>query len=130
MQPTFVSIVGAALVLGCSSGIAEPATPFLRGVITSRAPILIGVQDGAATRVDSIPAMFVDGRGIWPAPEPCAAQALFAIGSGTQVIHQGVPTDTAQLVVGQRVAVWITGVVLESCPPQAGATRVVLEETQ
>jgi hypothetical protein len=130
MQSIFVCTISAALVLGCNSGISEPAAPFLRGVITSRAPILIGVQDGAGTRVDSIPAMFVDGRGIWPAPEPCAAQARFAIGSGTQVIHQGVPTDTAQLVVGQRVVVWVNGVVLESCPPQAGATRVVLEETR
>lgn len=99
--------------------------PFLRGIITSREPIRVGGQSG----LNAIPAMFVDGRGIWPASEPCAAQARFSI-SGAEVVRNGIAVDTAQLAVGQIVSVWVHGVVLESCPPQAGASRVVLEDTR
>ena len=122
--------MSAALALGCGSGISDSEPPFIRGIITSRAPIVYGVQDGPATRLDSIPAMFVDGVGIWPAPEPCAAQARLAIGGKPQVSRHGVPADTGQLAIGQRVTVWISGVLLESCPPQADAVRVVLEDTR
>lgn len=126
MRAFIVGATTVALVLGCASATSEANPPFLRGVITSRAPKLIGVQNG----VDSIPAMFVDGRGIWPASEPCAAQAQLTIASGTQVLRNGERADTAQLVVGQRVTVWVDGVVLESCPPQAGASKVVLEDSR
>jgi len=128
MRRLLVCSMGIALVSACGSGISDSEPPFLRGLITSRAPIVHGVRDGTGTRLDSIPAMFVDGVGIWPASEPCAAQARLAIGSTIQVLRQGVPVDTGQLSVGRRVIVWISGVVLESCPPQAGAVRVVLED--
>jgi hypothetical protein len=128
MRHSLVWSAGIALTLACGSTPLGPEQPFLRGVITSRAPILVGVQVAGATKLDSIPAMFVDGVGIWPAPEPCAARARFTIGTQTRVFRHDVGVDTAQLVVGQRVAVWITGVVLESCPPQASASRVVLDE--
>ncbi len=130
MKRLLVCSMSAALAVACRSGISDPEPPFLSGRITSRAPIVYGVQDGTTTRLDSIPAMFVDGVGIWPASEPCAAQARLAIGGSTQVLRQGVPVDTGQLVVGQRVTVWISGIVLESCPPQAGAVRVVLEDAR
>jgi hypothetical protein len=130
MKRLLVCSISIAPVLACGSGISDSEPPFLRGRITSRAPIVYGVQDATGTRLDSIPAMFVDGVGIWPASEPCAAQARLAIGGNTQVLRQGVPVDTGQLAIGRRVAVWISGVVLESCPPQAGAVRVVLEDTR
>lgn len=114
----------ALLSPACASSVAHSEAPFLRGIITSRAPILMGVGGG----IDTLPAMFVDGVGIWPAVEPCAAQARLAIGGRTLVLRHGMPVDTAQLVVGQRVAVWIGNAVLESCPPQASAIRVVLED--
>ena len=126
MQPYFVCTISAALALGCGSATSAIDPPFLRGIITSRAPTVIGVQSGA----DSIATMFVDGRGIWRASEPCAAQGWFFIGSNTQAFRNGVPVDTSQLVVGQRVTVWVKGIVLESCPPQAGASKVVLEDAQ
>jgi hypothetical protein len=123
-------VSAAALVLACAKSPTGPDRPFLRGTITSRASILFGVQDGTGVRLDSIPAMFVDGVGIWPASEPCAAQARFSINGGTQVLRGRVRADTGQLRVGRRVTVWSTGVVLESCPPQAYAARVLLEDPQ
>ena len=123
MRRILVCSISAALALACRSDLADSEAPFLRGTITSRAPIVYGGQYG----LDSIPAMFVDGVGIWPAAEPCAAQARLSIGRNTQVSRRGVPVDTGQLAIGQRVTVWISGVVLESCPPQASAVRVVLE---
>ena len=121
-------LVAAAFIAGCE-GATPSEPPFLRGTITSRAAIRYGVQDAAgATRIDSFPAMFVDGVGIWPAREPCAAQARLGIGGRTEVLRDGLPVDTGQLIVGRRVSVWITGVVLQSCPPQAGAARVVLHD--
>jgi hypothetical protein len=121
MRVSFVWIVGAALLAGCGSPTSETAAPFLRGVITSRAPVRID-------SLHSFPSMFVDGWGMWPASERCAAQAHFGIGSSTKVFRHGQPVDTGQLVVGQQVAVWTTGIVLESCPPQTGAAKVVLED--
>jgi len=121
-------ILGAILVVGCQGDITRPDSPFLRGMITSRAPIRVGVAGGTGTRIDSIPAMLVDGRGIWPARMPCAAKARFAISNHTEVLYHGHPADTGQLRVGRRVSVWITGYILDACPPQATAARVTLED--
>ncbi|MEO6197757.1 MAG: hypothetical protein ABIP58_06570 [Dehalococcoidia bacterium] len=124
--PILVGLI--ILTVACTSTVTEPGDPFLRGVITSRASSLHGVQDGTGVRIDSVPAMFVDGVGIWPAAEPCAAQARFFIGGDTEVYSGNVRADTGQLRIGRRVTVWATGVVLQSCPPQTGATRVLLED--
>jgi uncharacterized Zn-binding protein involved in type VI secretion len=122
-------LIAAILVVSCRSDITPSEPPFLRGIITSRAAFLYGVQDGTGTRIDSVPAMFVDGVGIWPASEPCAAQAKLAISGQTEVLRNGFPADTGQLTIGQKVSVWITAIVLRSCPPQASAARVVLEDS-
>jgi hypothetical protein len=129
MSRLLIGIVPAALVLACASP-TDPDRPFLRGTITSRASQLFGVQDGTGVRLDSIPAMFVDGVGIWPAREPCAAQARLVIDGGTRVFRGRVRADTGQLTVGRRVTVWNTGIVLESCPPQAYAARVLIEDPE
>lgn len=61
--------------------------------------------------------------------EPCARKAFFGIGGTTRVEWRtGAPADTGALTVGRRVSVWISGWILQSCPPQAGATTVVIED--
>ena len=126
MTRLIIGMTPVVLALACSGDTTAPEDSFLRGVITSRAPQLYGVQDGAGVRIDSVPAMFVDGGA------SCARQAHLSIGSETEVFREVagelVPADTGQLVLGRRVTVWIDGVVLQSCPPQAGATRVLLEK--
>jgi hypothetical protein len=115
-----------ALTVACGSSTTEPDADFLRGVITSRASTLYGVQDESGVRIDSTPTMLVDGG------EPCGAKARFSIGGETQVFRRVagalVRADTGQLVIGRRVTVWIEGLVLMSCPIQAGASRVLLED--
>jgi len=69
--------------------------------------------------------MFVDGVDIWPAAEPHAARTKSALDGQTWVFRAGMRVDTAQLVVGKRVTVWISGMVPESCPP---AARVLLDD--
>ena len=117
--------IPVALVFACSGDTTAPDSSSLRGVITSRAPQLYGVQDEAGVRIDSVPAMFVKGGG------SCARQASLSIGSQTEVFRQVegelVRSDTGQLVVGRHITVWIDGVVMASCPPQAAAGRIVLE---
>src|SRR3954451_14261284 len=125
MTQLIICMIPVALVVACSGDTTAPDSSFLRGVITSRAPQLYGVQDESGVRIDSVPAMFVDGGG------SCDRQAVLSIGSQTEVFHQVqgelVRSDTAQLVIGRRITVWIDGVVQASCPPQASAGRVLLE---
>jgi hypothetical protein len=121
-----------ALALACSNMMA-PEDAFVGGVITSRAAKRYGVQDETGVRTDSVPAMFVEGAGTWPRRDGCAAQAYLLIGGETEVFRRVggelVRADTGQLVVGRRVTVWIDGgLVLSSCPPEAAAIRVLLEE--
>jgi hypothetical protein len=126
MTRLIICMTPVALALGCSGDITAPEGSFVRGVITSRAPQLYGVQDEAGVRIDSVPAMFVKGGG------SCAHQAYLSIGSQTEVFRQVegelVRADTGQLVVGRLITVWVDGVVFASCPPQASASRVLLEE--
>jgi hypothetical protein len=125
MTRLIVCMTPVALALACSGDTTAPEDSFLRGVITSRASQLYGVQDEAGVRIDSVPAMFVKGGG------SCAEQAYLSIGGQTEVFRQVegelVRADTGQLVLGRRITVWIDGVVLQSCPPQASASRVLLE---
>ena len=123
MVPRRLALFLAVVVPLCGCDIGND--PYLRGVITSRAPKTLGKVGGG---VDSIPAMFVDGTGIWPAPRPCSAMATLWIGSRTQVWRHGMPSDTAQLKVGRRVTVYITGFEETSCPPSAAAARVDIED--
>lgn len=129
MSHRLACLLAAIVIVGCRSDVTSPEPPFLRGIITSRAAMRYGVRDGTGTRIDSVPAMFVDGVGIWPASEPCAAQARFTISGQTEVLRNRVPADTGQLTIGRKVSVWVTGPVWESCPPQAYAARVVLERS-
>jgi hypothetical protein len=126
MTRLIICMIPVALTFACSGDTTAPDSSFLRGVITSRAPQLYGVQDeSGGVRIDSVPAMFVKGGG------SCDRQAFLSIGSQTEVFRQVegelVRADTGQLVLGRRITVWIDGVVQASCPPQASAGRVLLE---
>lgn len=118
--------IAAVLVIGsvcCSQRTTDPGAPFLRGIITSRESF----HAGAGGRADSASAILVDGTSLHPGLEPCQAQARFHVGRSTQIVRDGAPGDMGALLVGRRVAVWITGPVRESCPPQADAARIEIE---
>lgn len=123
MRRALIAAVVVTGIAACSQRTTDPGAPFLRGIITSREPFLFG----AGGRVDSAPAILVDGTSLHPGLEPCQAQAKFGIGRSTQIVRDGAPSDMGALVVGRRVAVWITGPVRESCPPQADAARIEVE---
>lgn len=105
-----VLLLSAAALVACSEVPTRSDTPFVEGTITQR----------TASRY------FVDGGG------DCSTKASLWIDGHTRVLrksgHYLVPADTGQLLLGRRVAVWVDGVVLESCPLQAGASKVVLDQ--
>ena len=102
-------LLSLAGLLACSDVPTTSDLPFVQGTITHR----------------RASGFFVDGGG------DCTTKATLWIDSHTRVLRRAgqyiVPADTGDLVTGRRVAVWVDGVVLESCPPQAGASRVLLE---
>jgi hypothetical protein len=106
-----LSLLLLAAFAACSNIPTNPGGPFVRGMITFRTQST----------------MFVDGGG------DCSTKASLWIDRHTVVFRPVgrylVGADTGQLVIGRRVSAWISGVVLESCPPQAGATKVVLEDS-
>jgi len=99
-----------AALVACTDVPTTSELPFVEGTITLR------------TRAGFV----VDGGG------DCTTKASLWIDSHTRVLRRAgqylVAADTGQLLPGRRVQVWIGGIVLESCPPQAGATRVVLQD--
>ena len=102
---------------------------FLAWRITIPRSVVYGVQDGAGVRLDSTPAMFVDGVRPGAPTEPCMSRAQFWFSGDTRVLRNGALADTSELRVGRRVAVWSQGIVLESCPPQASAVVVMIEQS-
>jgi hypothetical protein len=83
---------------------------------------LLDVQTPNGVQLDSYPRMLVIGG------PSCDSQAYFSLGSVRRLWYaDGRAADTAALTVGAQVTVWATGVVLESCPPQAGADEVQID---
>jgi len=125
MTRLLICMTFVALSLACSGGTTAPDGSFLQGVITSREPLLFGVADERGPRTDSVPAMFVVGGG------SCDRKAHVSIGGQTEVFRRVdgkfVRADTGQLVLWRRITVWFDGPVLASCPPIAGAGRVLIE---
>lgn len=122
MRPALIAAVIVGVV-SCSQRTTDPGAPFLRGIITSRESFGADTADRAGMAA----AILVDGTSLHPALTPCQAQARIDVGRSTQVVRDGTPSDVGALVVGRRVAVWITGPVRESCPPQAEAARIEIE---
>lgn len=93
---------------------------FQTGTITSRAPIVIAQ--------DSVPAMFVVDDTSFSS-RPCTNATRFFLTRDTRVLHHdGTLADTAGLVLGRRVSVFIreNESIFESCPPVTTAAKVIL----
>ena len=97
--------------------------PFIRGHITSREPHRFGVRaPGGRDSIALVPQAFVEGD---------SGRAAVFIGDSTRIIdHIGRFATEHALVVGTLVTVWVTGPVLLSSPPMAGATVIRIEPRQ
>jgi len=63
------------------------------------------------------------------ARKPCGHATLFTIGSDTRVLNEnGARMDTSALAIGRRVSVFVMDntIILESCPPETFADKVVV----
>ena len=122
---TTASLSTISLLAACASGPSGPTVdqPFY-GTITSRAARHFTTTAGS----DSAPQMLVENPpGVWSiSHQDCDRAAWFTISGVTKVTYDGQSADTSWLTVGRRVAVRSDGNVLESCPPQTGATEVML----
>lgn len=118
----FVACSSRDAPLGPDTGAPiDGEVPWISGVIASRRPA--GSDGSPAAR------LLVAGppRASLPA---CAASAYINYDQATTVMHRsGEPADAAALIAGRSVSVWITGIILDSCPSQAAATRIVIEDT-
>ena len=95
-----------ACLLACH-GSTTPPGPYVTGTITSRAP-----WGG--------PGMLVDGG------TGCGGPFVILVGPPPVYDSIGTALDTAALIVGRRVAVWVKGVIEESCPERMGAEKIVV----
>ena len=79
---------------------------------------------GRITQVGHAWGYLVEGT---PGPGHQEDRAYVDVRGASILRRDGAPADASALVVGQRVSVWITGIVRESYPVQVDATVVVLE---
>ena len=108
--------------------------PYIRGVITSRDPLRMGVKDQAGQlHIVSIPQMLVAEDSSSNSPFLALGRRRgriwLAFDSTTCVVNREgkkIPTDS--LTVGRRVAAWVSENILTSYPPQGGATKVVIDD--
>ena len=116
------------LVAGCAEPTAPRSPPMLRGTITSREPTFIGITVADGIHIDTVPRMLVEAvPGAGPGPMCDQAVQFFITGRTFVRAPLGTPSDTSQLMVGRRVAVWAFGIRLDSCPAQTHADTVQLE---
>ena len=115
-------------IAACSRHPNDPGDrPYLTGVITSRAPLVVGVRDGDSTRLMTYPrARVTDST---KSAEECAQSIIVTFSVLTPLTRRsGAPADTGALQLGQRVSVWTDDLLLDSCPPQTGALRFLIED--
>jgi len=121
--------VAVALALGLCACITDPqsaGSPF-EGIVTSRAPRLVGIPTAAGVRIDSLPAMVVEVDPTEPVDPRCSNVSHHGLGAVQELrFSNGLPAHLSDLVIGARVRVWWSGVQNDSCPPQRGADRVVI----
>ena len=86
MRVVIQVLVVTVLSAGSDVGVA-PSDPFWRGTITSRDPMLVGVQDGSGVRVDSIPRLLLEDPLRWYV-EPCARRMWFVFDDSTRVLDR------------------------------------------
>ena len=104
-------VLALLALAGCSDLTAPSEPAFLQGRITRLA--------------DASRGYLVEGT---PAPGRTESRAYFRVTGSTTLLHRaGERARVSDLVVGQTVSLWITGVILDSDPPQVTARVVVLE---
>jgi hypothetical protein len=110
MRPVYCLALMLATAVGCTDPIpSEP--PTLRGTITgSTSGRFLVVAPGGEAACDH------------------TQRAQVTVGDASIRRRSGGSATTSDLVVGTTVSVWITGSILESCPPIVFATVVVIEE--
>lgn len=95
---------------------------------TSPAAALIGEPSfltGAITEAGNSWGYRIKGE---PGTNYKTTEAYFSVQSTTTIQHlDGTPATAAELVVGRRMSLWITGPIAESYPPQVTARAIVLE---
>lgn len=103
--------LGLLAFAGCSDATAPPEPAFLQGRITRLA--------------DESRGYLVEGT---PGPGHRVDRAYFRVTGRTTLLHRvGGRARVSDLVVGRTVSLWITGVVLDSDPPQVTPRVLVLE---
>lgn len=109
--------------------------PYIRGVITSRDPLRMGVKDQTGQlHIVSIPQMLVaedsSNNTAFLAPGRRRKRIWLAFDSTTCVVNrEGKRLSTDSLTIGRRVAAWVSENILTSYPPQGGATKVVVNDS-
>ena len=99
----------ALLAAACSRGTAPgDGAPFITG------PVVAVLEDGRIQVADG--------------SDSTRCGAVAGLGRSTRVLaRDGGPRARTAIAAGQRVSVWITGTVRESCPAQVDARVVVIE---
>jgi len=115
---------------GCHNPL-ESDPPYIRGVITGRDLGRVGVRESdGIVRVIEYPRTLVEEDPTAPlwAGTP-KSQVSWGTETHIKFRGDGVATE-ADLKVGEKVSVWITGAALGSYPTQVGATRIIIEKQQ
>jgi hypothetical protein len=100
--------------------------PYITGVVTARLATVLGGQARDSSRPAFPRARITDST---RSAERCAQSLVVTYSVETPLSRRsGAPVDTGALQVGQRVSVWTEGLFLDSCPPQTGAVRLVVED--
>jgi hypothetical protein len=111
MRPIYVLAVVLALAIGCTHPIPSEA-PTIRGAITGSTNYgLMVIAPGGEAACDH------------------TQRSQVAVGEASIRRRSGGSASISDLVVGTTVSVWITGVILESCPPIVTAEFVVIEDS-
>jgi hypothetical protein len=117
VRASLAVFLGIGALAGCRSAAASGPKPalatgpyFIRGEITQAGQAwgtLVRGEPGTSYRV---------------------TEAFFRTSSETLIRHaNGSAATAADLVVGKKISLWITGIIMESYPVQVEATEIVVE---
>jgi hypothetical protein len=114
-------------IAACTRGPNGPIDPpYINGVVTARLAPVLGGQAGDSPRQAFPRARITDST---RSAERCEQSLVVTYSVQTPLSRRsGAPVDTGALQVGQRVSVWTEDLFLDSCPPQTGAVRLVVED--
>lgn len=112
------ALVATAFLGGCKR---EPTSSPAAALLASE-PFFIR---GAVSHVDHPWGIIVEGE---PGTDYKTDKASFRIGPGTELIRaDGTAGTAADIKVGTKITLWITGPIRESYPVQVDARRVLIE---